>query len=117
MSKKQQVNFRIDTDLLEALKQQAKVEGVSYTDLIQRFCRLQLADITMQSIDSTIDSAIRSEPVKSNIQTAGITIHNTIQPDIIKEQLREELREELAGSINELVKVNLEGIRSELLGE
>jgi predicted DNA binding CopG/RHH family protein len=43
MSKKQQVNFRIDTDLLEALKEQAQTEGISYTDLIQRLCRQGLS--------------------------------------------------------------------------
>jgi hypothetical protein len=72
VSKKQQVNFRIDTDLLEALKQQAEVEGISYTDLIQRFCK--------QCLNSD-------------------TIHNAIQPDFLKEQLKAELREEIIGEV------------------
>jgi antitoxin component of RelBE/YafQ-DinJ toxin-antitoxin module len=104
VSKKQQVNFRIDTELLEALKEQAEVEGVSYTDLIQRFCKQGLGSGTIQLGSSTI-------------QTIDSTIHDAIQPDFLKEQLKEELREELAESINELVKINLEGVRGELLGE
>ena len=54
-SNKQQVNFRLDTDLLEALKQRAEVEGVSYTDLIQKFCRQGLEGFTSsRTIQSTI---------------------------------------------------------------
>jgi hypothetical protein len=104
VSKKQQVNFRFDTNLLEALKEQAEVEGVSYTDLIQRFCKQGLGRNTIQPTIQSLDFTIQS-------------VDSAIQPDILKQQLKAELREELADSINELVKVNLEGIRGELLGE
>jgi antitoxin component of RelBE/YafQ-DinJ toxin-antitoxin module len=98
VSKKQQVNFRIDTDLLEALKQQADAEGIGYTDLIQRFCKQGLSSGT----------------IHTDIQSVDSTIQNAIQPDILKEQLKGELREELAESINELVKVNLDEISKKL---
>lgn len=111
MSKKQQVNFRIDTDLLEALKQQAEVEGISYTDLIQRFCRQGFQKMYSDSLQPAIQPAI---------QSSDSTIQPAIQPDLLKEQLKAELLDELGASINELFKVNMEPIKEReqaLMGE
>lgn len=116
MGSKQQVNFRIDKDLLEALKLQAKAEGISYTDLIQKFCSQGLnggfAGNTIQFSDSTIQH--------DTIQSDNNDIQSTIQPDILKEQLKAELWEGLSASINELFKANMEPIKEEkqaLLGK
>ena len=106
VSKKQQVNFRIDTDLLEGLKQRAEAEGVSYTDLIQKFCK--------QGLEGSTSSRTIQPAIQPAIQLSDNTIQSAIQPDIIKEQLKAELREELADSINELVKVNLDDISKKL---
>ena len=112
VSKKQQVNFRIDTNLLEALKQQAEIEGTSYTDLIQRLCWQGLNGFNSSS---TIQSAIRgSANTVQSSDNVDSTIQPAIQPDILKEQLKAELREELADSINDLVKVNLDEISKKL---
>lgn len=107
-SNKQQVNFRIDTDLLEALKQRAEIEGASYTDLIQKFCRQGLEGSTSSHNHSTIQAAI---------QSADNTIQPTIQPDILKEQIKAELRSELNDGINAAIRANLDDVKAELLGE
>lgn len=114
MSRKQQVNFRLDTELLEALKQQAEAEGISYTDLIQRFCRQGLNGF---AIHPTIQTA-----TQSTIQSK----HNTIQPaiqhsDSIAETVKQVLYSaDIQKVLEECVAKQLKPIHkehSELLGE
>jgi len=78
---KQQINFRIDPTLLQAIKSQAQKEGISYTQWIRNACISQLTLDPVVTFDEEIDiyapTAIHYS--ESNIQYSDATLPSDIQ--------------------------------------
>lgn len=61
MSARKQANFRLDTDLLEALKAQARFEGVDATDIVTKAIARYLADPDESTITTEAPYATQAD--------------------------------------------------------
>lgn len=79
---KQQINFRIDQELLNAIKDRAKKEGIPYTHWIRNACASQLAVdpfITLDEEEMDVYEPTAIHYSASNIQYSNTTLHGDIQ--------------------------------------
>lgn len=80
---KQQINFRIDPALLQAIKSRAQKEGIPYTQWIRNACVSQLAIDPVITFDEEEEMDIYAPTAihysESNIQYSNTALHHDIQ--------------------------------------
>ncbi|AFZ45230.1 hypothetical protein PCC7418_3108 [Halothece sp. PCC 7418] len=79
---KQQINFRIDQGLLQAIKDRAQKEGLPYTQWIRNACLSQLAVdpvITFDEEEMDVYAPTAIHYSESNIQYSATTLQDDLQ--------------------------------------
>jgi hypothetical protein len=103
------IKFRLSPDFLQLLES-TRNEDESLHQVAKRILENNLKNGT-QNQDTAKAEAGHTEKISG---TQSHDHDTTFDPDVLKEQLKAELREELAGSLNELVKINLDEISKKL---
>jgi antitoxin component of RelBE/YafQ-DinJ toxin-antitoxin module len=80
---KQQINFRIDQELLQAIKARAQKEGIPYTQWIRNACLSQLTVDPVITFDEEEEMDVYAPTAihysESNIQYSAATLQDDIQ--------------------------------------
>ena len=112
---KQQINFRIDPDLLAQIKDQAQKEGISYTQWIINACLSQLNPDPLVTLDDEMQASIDTtiQYANTNIQYSDATIQSAVTDQTLTQNTAE-IWDEIEPKVKQLIEQAITPLQKDL---